>query len=179
MKAIKTLCFIFLCSVELVLGAEFDKDSPGDHQVVKSTGLEARYDFSISFGSSDSDFPESIVVTIKGQSDSIRLNGLLFEFIASSGSYWAYNDDLSSTKTPLNISKDSTFSQAFRLEDLQFQSFKTKKRVSFTTFKEAMPSNQVIKVLASIGDRSRATNPYESNLYARSNVIEFTKRQSK
>lgn len=176
MKSLMTVFFISLCSIELLFGAGLKKDNPSNNQIAKNTGLEARYDFSISFGISKSDFPESIVVTLKGKSDSISLNGLLFEFIASNGSYWAFNDDFRFTKTPLIVSKDSTFCKEFRLDELQFQSFRTKERVSFNTFKEAMLSNSVIKVLASIGDMSKAKNPYESNLSTRSNVIEYTKQ---
>lgn len=173
MKALKTLFIISLCSVELLFGAGLNKENPSNNQVTKSTGNEVRYDFSIAFGISKSDFPESIVVTLKGKADSISLNNLLFEFIAPSGSFWAFNDDFRFVKTPLIISKDSIFCKEFRLDELQFQSFRTKELVSFNTFRGATQSNPVIKVSASIGDMSKARNPYESNLWTGSNVIEI------
>jgi len=168
-----TVFFISLCSVELLFGAGLNKDNPSNNQVTKSTGLEVRYDFSIAFGISNSDFPESIIVTLKGKSDSISLNNLLFEFLAPSGSYWAFNDEFRFIKTPLIISKDSTFCKEFRLDELQFQSFRTKERVSYWTFREAMLSNPVIRVLATIGDMSKAKIPFESNLLTDSNIIEI------
>ena len=93
MKTLVTVFIISLFSVEFLFGAGLITDNPTNNPVKKSTGLEARYDFSISFKNSNSDFPESIVVTIKGKSDSISLKGLVFHFLSSNGSYWAYNDN--------------------------------------------------------------------------------------
>ena len=72
------------------------------------------------------------------------------------------------------ISKDSTFCKEFRLDELQFKSFAKYELVSFITLKKAMLSTPVFKVLATIGDMSKAKNPYESNLSTNSNVIEYT-----
>jgi hypothetical protein len=178
MKTLVTVFIISLCSIDFLFGAGLVKDNPTNSQVAKSTGLEAQYDFSISFGISNSDLPESIVVTLKGKSDSIILNNLLFHFMASNGSYWAYNDDFRYLEIPLIISKDSTFCKEFRLDKLQFKPMKTKENVSFNTFKLAMLSNSVFTVLATMTDMSKAKNPYESNLFGRSNVIEYTPAQN-
>lgn len=174
MKTLVTVFLISLFSVEFLFGAGRITDNPTNNPVEKSAGLEARYDFSISFKNSNSDFPESIVVTIKGKSDSISLNGLVFQFLSSNGSYWAYNDNFSYKDTPLILSKDSTFCKEFRLDEMQFKAFAKYELVSFITLKKAMLSTPVFKVLATIGDLSKAKNPYESNLSTSSNVIEYT-----
>jgi len=178
MKTLVTVFIISLCSIDFLFGAGLIKDNPTNNQVSKSTGLEAQYDFSISFGISNSDFPQSIVVTIKGKSDSISLNNLLFNFFASNGSYWAYNDDFRFLKNPLIISKDSTFCKEFRIDELQFKPWKTKENVSFNTFKVDMLSNSVFSVSATMTDMSKSKNPYESNLFGSSNVIEYTTAQN-
>jgi hypothetical protein len=175
MKALITLLFfISLCSVELLFGAGLDKNNPTNDQNSKKPSIDARYDFSISINTSNADFPESIVLTIKSNADSLSLNGLVFEFLTSNGNYWAVNDDFRFDKTPLKLNKNVSFCKEFKLDELQFISFLTKKQVSFDTFKETMLTNPLINVLATIGDVSKAKNPYESNLSSRSNVIEYT-----
>ena len=174
MKALVTVFLISLFSVDFLFGAGLITDNPTNNPAEKSTGLEARYDFSISFKNSNLDFPESIVVTIKGKSDSISLNGLVFQFISSNGSYWAYHNDFNYSKNSLIIPKDSIFRKEFRIDDLQFKSFATYELISFITLKKAMLSNTMFKVLATIGDMSKAKNPYESNLSSSSNIIEYT-----
>jgi hypothetical protein len=174
MKAFITVLLISLCSIELLFGAGLDKNNPSNDQNSKKTGIDARYDFSISIDSSSSDFPKSIVLTIKSNTDSLSLNGLVFQFFTSNGNYWAVNDDFKFDKTPLKLNKDASFSKEFKLDEFQFTSFSTTKQVSFDTFKEAVLSNPLFNVLATIGDMSKTKNPYESNLIGRSNVVEYT-----
>ena len=69
--------------------------------------------------------------------------------------------------------KDSIVCETLRLDSFSYRSMKTNEIVSFEVFKESLLSGKGFKVLGIIGDRSRAQNPFESNLTTRSNMIEY------
>ena len=149
------------------------EDHSREKHEIAGTSQQTNYSFSIEFKETSSDFPEEIIVRFENKGDGLMLHNFILQFFSDEDSYWGLNDDFRFGVRPLILLKDSIVSETLRLDSFSYQSMKTNKFVSFEDFKKSLLSGNGFKVLGIIGDRSKAQNPFESNLTTRSNMIEY------
>jgi hypothetical protein len=165
--------FLSFASGVAKVAVTLQEDHSREKHEIASTSQKTNYSFSIGFKETSSDFPEEIIVRFENRGDGLMLHNFMLQFLSDEDSYWGLNDDFRFVDRQLVLIENSIVSDTLRLDSFSYKSMKTNEFVSFEDFKESLLSGSGFKVLGIIGDRSKAQNPFESNLTTRSNMIEY------
>jgi hypothetical protein len=133
----------------------------------------SKYQLSISFGkTSKNNIPKEICITFKNNCDFIALHNFQISFYCDKDSYRGINEDFRfSPSAPLTLMGDTSFTKTIKLNDFTFTSIKTKETKSLKEMMNTLQSTSEYRIIATINDPSKKENPYESNLYSRSNML--------